>query len=91
MTLTVGHTDFSTKSSTKLLVIYCFVLFSCYSHQSISYYSWEVYIVHSGMVVVVNSLYPGGLVLASKMETSVIFCVLKQDTYITIHHNGTTC
>ena len=26
-----------------------FVLFSCYSHQSISDYSWEVYIVHSGV------------------------------------------
>ena len=25
------------------------VLFSCYSHQSISDYSWEVYIVHSGV------------------------------------------
>ena len=24
-------------------------LFSCYSHQSISDYSWEVYIVHSGV------------------------------------------
>ena len=23
--------------------------FSCYSHQSISDYSWEVYIVHSGV------------------------------------------
>ena len=27
----------------------CFVLFSCYSQQSISDYSWEVYIVHSGV------------------------------------------
>ena len=26
-----------------------FVLFSYYSHQSISDYSWEVYIVHSGV------------------------------------------
>ena len=30
--------------------VLCFVvLFSCYSHQLISDYSWEVYIVHSGV------------------------------------------
>ena len=26
-----------------------FFLFSCYSHQSISDYSWEVYIIRSGV------------------------------------------
>ena len=31
-----------------LVTCFCF-LFSCYSHQSISDYSWEVYIVHSGV------------------------------------------
>ena len=30
-----------------LFVLFCFVLFSCYSNQSMSDYSWEVYIVHS--------------------------------------------
>ena len=30
-------------------VVLFFCLFSCYSHQSISDYSWEVYIVHSGV------------------------------------------
>ena len=31
------------------LTIYHLFLFSCYSHQSISDYSWEVYIVHTGV------------------------------------------
>ena len=33
------------------LLTFCtiYVLFSCYSHQSISDYSWEVYIVHSSV------------------------------------------
>ena len=29
--------------------LFVFVLLSCYSHQSISDFSWEVYIVHSGV------------------------------------------
>ena len=36
--------DFKNRSALAV----CF-LFSCYSHQSISDYSWEVYIVHSGV------------------------------------------
>ena len=32
-----------------VVVVVVVVVFSCYSHQSISDYSWEVYIVHYGL------------------------------------------
>ena len=44
-----GNKSLITKSGSHDHDLFCFVLFSCYSHQSISDYSWEVYIVHSGV------------------------------------------
>ena len=39
----------STQEMIAMETMLCFCLFSCYSHQSISDYSWEVYIAHSGV------------------------------------------
>ena len=43
-----GDTRRRHQISNKVIFLVLF-LFSCYSHQSISDYSWEVYIVHSGV------------------------------------------